>query len=114
MNCQQEEDYKLWPASKEFTTLEALSVDTNLLIRSQLSHNCFLVTSSVRCFVATCDAHKSYDERPAVLLQPLMVTEFRWQSVLVDLMTQLPETAAGHAIIVVFVDRVSKMLQFAP
>ncbi len=43
-----------------------------------------------------------------------MVTEFRWQSVLVDLMTQLPETAAGHAIIVVFVGRVSKMLQFAP
>ncbi len=70
-----------------------------------------------------------YVQKPAaaVLLQPLVVTEFRWQIVLVDFMTQLPETAAGHMIIVVFVgarqlpetaSRVSncncKMVHFAP
>ena len=32
----------------------------------------------------------------------------------VDFITQLPETAAGHSAIVVFVDRLSKMVRLAP
>jgi len=83
------------------------------------SHNRFLVTLSDRVGETFCgcmfqQTHKTYDEEPAVLLQPLVVTEFRWQSVLVDCMTQLPDTAAGHAVIVVFVGRLRKMVPFAP
>ena len=37
----------------------------------------------------------------AGLLQPLAIPELRWQSVSVDFITQLPETAAGHTAIVV-------------
>ena len=32
----------------------------------------------------------------------------------VDFITQLPETAAGHSAIVVFVDRLGKMVHLAP
>ena len=68
-------------------------------------------------FVSTCDQcqrNKASHEKPAGLLQPLPVPEFRWQWVTVDFITDLPETKAGHTAIVVFVDRLSKMVHFAP
>lgn len=37
----------------------------------------------------------------------------RWSSISVDLITQLPETVNGNTCIVVFVDRLSKMVHFA-
>ena len=40
--------------------------------------------------------------KPACLLQPLPVPEFRWQWVTVDFI--LPETKAGHTAIVMLVD----------
>jgi len=73
----------------------------------------FVGDIDVKQFVATCDfwqSNKTFDEKAAVLLQPLAVPEFRWQSVSVDFITQLPETAAGHAAVVVFVGRLSKMM----
>jgi len=73
--------------------------------------------SDVKQFVASCDfcqKNKTSSAKPAGLLQPLAIPEFRWQSVSVDFITQLPETAAGHTAIVVFVDRLSKMVHFAP
>jgi len=72
--------------------------------------------SDVKQSVALCDFCQNRT-RPLVfagLLQPLTIPEFRWQSVSVDFITQLPETAAGHSAIVVFVDRLSKMVHFAP
>ena len=71
----------------------------------------------VRQFVSTCDfcqKNKTSNQKPAGLLQPLTIPEFRWASVSVDFITQLPETAAGHSAIVVFVDRLSKMVHLAP
>lgn len=38
----------------------------------------------------------------------------KFQSVSVDLITHLPLTRDGHTAIVVFVDRLSKMVNFAP
>ena len=73
--------------------------------------------SDVRQFVSTCDfcqKSKTSNQKPAGLLQPLAIPEFRWASVSVDFITQLPETAAGHSAIVVFVDRLSKMVHLAP
>ena len=42
-------------------------------------------------------------------LQPLQIPAGRWQSVSVDLITQLPETPRGNTAVVVFVDRLTKM-----
>ena len=71
----------------------------------------------VRQYVSVCDhcqRNKASNEKPAGLLQPLPVPEFRWQWVTVDFITDLPENKAGHTAIVVFVDRLSKMVHFAP
>jgi hypothetical protein len=73
--------------------------------------------NDVKQFVASCDfcqKNKTSNANPAGLLQPLAIPEFRWQSVSVDFVPQLPETAAGHTAVVVFVDRLSKMVHFAP
>ena len=73
--------------------------------------------SDVRQFVSTCDfcqRNKSTNEKPAGLLHPLPIPAFRWQSVSMDFITDLPKTAAGHTAILVCVDRLSKMVHFAP
>ena len=73
--------------------------------------------SDVRQFVSTCDfcqKNKTSNQKPAGLLQPLAIPEFRWASVSVDFITQLPETAAGHSAMVVFMDRLSKIVHLAP
>jgi transposase InsO family protein len=41
---------------------------------------------------------------------PLEIPERRWQSVSLDLITDLPETSRGFDTVVVFVDRLSKMV----
>ena len=71
----------------------------------------------MRQYVSSCDfcqRNKLSNDRPAGLLQPLPVPEFRWQWVTVDFIQDLLETKAGHTAIVVFVDRLSKMVHFAP
>ena len=47
------------------------------------------------------------------MLQPLQIPIRRWESISVDLITQLPMTTSGNTQIVVFVDRLSKMVHFA-
>ena len=68
-------------------------------------------------FVANCDScqrNKSSTEKPHGELQPLAVPHTTWSSVSLDLITQLPKTKAGNTTIIVFVDRLSKMVHFAP
>ena len=60
-----------------------------------------------------CQRSKPEQQRPAGLLQPLPVPEKFWQSVSMELITQLPQTPRGSTAIVVFVDRLSKMAHFA-
>ena len=62
---------------------------------------------------ATCQTNKPKHKKPAGLLQPLPVPDDFWQSIGMDLITQLPQTEKGHTAICVFQDRLSKMVHFA-
>ena len=75
-----------------------------------------MLDRDVSHFVSTCNfcqKNKSTHEKPAGLLQPLPIPEFCWQSVSIIFITELPNTKAGHTAILVFVDRLSKMVHFA-
>jgi hypothetical protein len=64
-------------------------------------------------YVRTCDAcqrNKPSQQVTAGLLQPLPIPDHPWQQVTMDLITQLPKSRAGHDAIVVFVDKLSKMV----
>jgi hypothetical protein len=61
----------------------------------------------------SCQQNKG-DKRSKGLLQPLAVPQNAWDEVTWDLITQLPKTKGGHDAIVVWVDRLSKMVHFAP
>jgi len=52
--------------------------------------------------------------KPLGTLQPLPIPPFKWHTVTLDLVTGLPTTSAGFDACVVFVDKLSKMLHFAP
>jgi Reverse transcriptase (RNA-dependent DNA polymerase)/RNase H-like domain found in reverse transcriptase/Integrase zinc binding domain/Aspartyl protease len=68
---------------------------------------------SVQAFVRRCDSCqriKAPRQSKYGKLHPLQVPERRWQSVSLDLITDLPVTSRGHDTIVVFVDRLSKMV----
>jgi transposase InsO family protein len=58
----------------------------------------------------SCQRNKSDGRTPAGLMQPLGVPEYRWQSVTMDFITQLPKTANGYDAIYAVVDRMSKMV----
>lgn len=71
----------------------------------------------VEDYVRHCDAcqrHKVSNKLYAGKLQPLSVPGRRWESVSMDLIVKLPTTAAGYDSILVFVDRLSKMVHFVP
>ena len=53
------------------------------------------------------------NQKSAGLLQPLDIPGRRWDSISVDLIVELPPTKRGNTKIVVFVDRLSKMVHFA-
>ncbi|KAJ9511713.1 hypothetical protein QJQ45_018018 [Haematococcus lacustris] len=71
------------------------------------------MAASVHDYVRTCLAcqrNKSNTQRPIGLLQSLPVPQHRWEHVSLDLITQLPNTTAGHDAIAVFVDKLTKMI----
>jgi hypothetical protein len=71
----------------------------------------------VTAYVTTCDScqrNKSGNQLPAGLLQPLQIPGNKWESVSMDLVTCLPETSQGNDSIVVFVDRLSKLVHLQP
>ena len=68
-------------------------------------------------YIATCDQcqrNKATNQVPPGLLQPLDVPTGLWESISMDRITQLPETERGNTAIVVFVDRLSKMVRLVP
>jgi hypothetical protein len=68
-------------------------------------------------YVKSCDAcqrNKSSNQRPAGTLRPLPIPADTWESISMDLIVSMPRTAAGYTAIVVFVDRLSKMVHLAP
>jgi len=73
--------------------------------------------SDVKAFVSTCDScqrNKTSTQAPAGTLQPLAIPVERWDTVSMDLITDLPVTAGRHDSIVVFVDKLSKMVELVP
>jgi hypothetical protein len=64
-------------------------------------------------YVRTCDAcqrNKPSQQATPGLLMPLPIPDYPWQQVTMDLITQLPKSRLGHDAIVVFVDKLTKMV----
>lgn len=70
----------------------------------------------VKKYVSTCmecQSNKATNLLPAGLLQPLPIPTRRWETVSLDLITQLPRSKSGKDCIVVFIDMLSKMVHYA-
>ncbi|WVZ75872.1 hypothetical protein U9M48_023894, partial [Paspalum notatum var. saurae] len=68
-------------------------------------------------YVAVCDTcqHvKAEHQRPAGLLQPLKIPEWKWEEISMDFIVGLPRTQKGYNSIWVVVDRLTKVAHFIP
>ena len=63
-----------------------------------------------RCL--TCQQVKAEHQKPAGLLQPLEVAEWKWEHVTMDFVTHLPRTPQRHDAVWVIVDRLTKSAHF--
>ncbi|WVZ63251.1 hypothetical protein U9M48_012896 [Paspalum notatum var. saurae] len=62
----------------------------------------------------TCQRVKAKHQRPAGLLQPLKVPEWKWEEITMDFVVGLPRTQKGYNSIWVVVDRLTKVAHFIP
>ena len=62
----------------------------------------------------TCQRIKAEHQRPAGLLQPLKVPEWKWEEISMDFIVGLPRTQSGYDSIWVIVDRLTKVAHFIP
>ena len=63
-----------------------------------------------RCL--TCQRVKNEHQRPARLLQPLEVAEWKWEHITMTFVTHLPRTPRSHDAVWVIVDRLMKLAHF--
>lgn len=72
--------------------------------------------ADIKEYVSTCaSCQRNKGNRHAKgLLQPLSIPNRAWESMGMDLITQLPRTERGHDAIVVFIDRLTKMVHLVP
>ena len=63
-----------------------------------------------RCL--TCQQIKAEHQKPAELLQPLEVVEWKWKHITMDFVTHFPRTQQKHDAIWVIVDRLTKSAHF--
>jgi len=61
-----------------------------------------------------CQRNKPSQQARMGLLQPLPIPNRPWSQVSLDLITQLPRSKLGHDAIVVFVDKLTKMVHYVP
>ena len=62
----------------------------------------------------TCQRVKAEHQRPAGLLQPMKIPEWKWKEVGMDFIVGLPRTQRGFDSIWVIVDRLTKVAHFIP
>ncbi|WVZ76042.1 hypothetical protein U9M48_024044 [Paspalum notatum var. saurae] len=62
----------------------------------------------------TCQCVKAEHQRPAGLLQPLKIPEWKWEEISMDFIVGLPRTQKGYNSIWVVVDRLTKVAHFIP
>jgi hypothetical protein len=62
----------------------------------------------------TCQRVKAEHQRPAGLLQPLKIPEWKWEEIGMHFIVGLPHTQAGYDLICVIVDRLTKVAHFIP
>ena len=62
----------------------------------------------------TCQQVKAEHQKPAGLLQPLAIPEWKWEQITMDFISGLPKTIKGHDSIWVIVDRLTKSAHFIP
>jgi hypothetical protein len=68
-------------------------------------------------YVARCDIcqrTKAEHQKPAGLLQPLPIPEWKWEEIGMDFVTGLPRTQKGNDSIWVIIDRLTKVAHFIP
>jgi hypothetical protein len=68
-------------------------------------------------YVALCDncqRVKAECQRPAGLLQPLKIPEWKWKEICMDFIVGLPKTQNGYDSIWVIVDHLSEVAHFIP
>ena len=63
-----------------------------------------------RCLM--CQQIKAKHQRPAGLLQPLEVAKWKWEHIMMDFVTHLPQTSRKHDAMWVIVDRLTKSTDF--
>jgi hypothetical protein len=62
----------------------------------------------------TCQRVKAKHQRPAGLLQPLQVPEWKWEEITIDFIKGSPRTQPGYDSIWVIMDRLTKVAHFIP
>jgi hypothetical protein len=78
---------------------------------------CYGMKRSVAEYVAICDTCqrvKAEHQRPAGLLQPLMIPEWKSEEITMDFIVGLPRTQKGYNSIWEVVDRLTKVAHFIP
>ena len=60
----------------------------------------------------TCHQVKAEHQRLAGLLQPLEITEWKWEHITMNFVTHLPRTSRKHDVVWVIVDRLTKSAHF--
>ena len=63
-----------------------------------------------RCL--TCQQVKAEHQRPARLLQPLEVAEWKWEHITMDFFTHFPQTSRGHDAVWVIMEWLTKLAHF--
>jgi hypothetical protein len=62
----------------------------------------------------TCQRVKAEHQRPAGLLQPLKIPEWKWEEIGMDFIVGLPRTQAGYDLIWIIVDQLTMVAHFIP
>jgi hypothetical protein len=62
----------------------------------------------------SCHRTKAEHKKPARLLHPLQIPQWKWEEIGMDFIVGLPRTGAGYDSIWVIVDRLTKVSHFIP